>query len=48
MVIINNNVGANEELTQTSQQHKKWLKWDPLICNNFKPEPNYSKPGKTL
>ena len=35
MLIINNNIGANEELKQTSQQLKKCQKVDLLICNNF-------------
>ena len=39
VLIIKNNVRTNEELNQTTQQHRKWQKWDLRICNNFKAEP---------
>ena len=40
-------VGTKEELNQTNQQqHKKWQKWDLLICNNFKAEPKNSNQVK--
>ena len=43
MRIISNNV---EAMRSSSQQHKKWQKWDLLICNNFSVETKNSKLGK--
>lgn len=39
MLIINNNMGTNEKLNQTSQSHS-------LICNEFRTEPKNGGPSK--